>query len=242
MTIDREVLAAYAEGHLDEPERQRVEQAIAADPSLAQEVAAHRALRARLQAHFAPVLDAPVPDRLIAAIGAAASAPSPTAEVIDFATAREAIDRKRRPLLPWVTGGAIAASLMLGLLIGTRMTGGAAIGGNDNALLARGTLDHALTTQLASADATPVRIMLSMRREDGRYCRVFDTAAMAGIACSDDGHWAIERLQSGRRQSGGEFQQAASALGDIMASAQAMAPDGVLNPQQESAAREKGWR
>ena len=81
MSIDRETLAAYAEGQLDGAERLRVEAAIAADPALADEVAAHRALGERLRAHFAPIMDLPVPDRLRDAV-------RPSAEVIDLRTIR----------------------------------------------------------------------------------------------------------------------------------------------------------
>jgi anti-sigma factor RsiW len=48
MSISPEMLAAYADDQLDGADRAMVEQALAQDPALAQEVATHRALRARL--------------------------------------------------------------------------------------------------------------------------------------------------------------------------------------------------
>ena len=61
MTIDRETLMAYADGELDLLAARRVEQAIAADPSLAEQVERHRALTASLRAAFSVVGQAPVP-------------------------------------------------------------------------------------------------------------------------------------------------------------------------------------
>ena len=59
MTIDRETLMAYADGELDELTRRRVEQAITADPALAAQVEADRALRARIAGHYAEVAEQP---------------------------------------------------------------------------------------------------------------------------------------------------------------------------------------
>lgn len=245
MTIDRETLAAYAEGQLDGAELARVEAAIAANPALADEVAAHRAVRERLKAHFAPVLDMPVPQRLIDAV----RMPPPTAEVIvDLGAARAAkaqkAAQKPRPafLSRWVAGGAIAASLALGLVMGSQLPGGGPIASQNGALVAQGTLDTALTTQLASADPQPVQVLLSLRNTDGRYCRVFQADAMAGLACRDNDRWAIERLQSGGAQGSAQYRQAGSPVGEIMAAAQAMAPNGALDKKQEIAARNGDWK
>lgn len=233
MTIDRETLAAFAEGQLDAAETARVKAAIAADPVLANEVAAHRALRDRLQAHFAPVMDMPVPDRLLDAVRNA-----PTAEVIDLNAARKA----RTLPSGWIMGGAIAASLAIGLIVGTQASSGGSMGNAGGQLVAQGSLDKALTTQLASADATQVRVPLSFQNKDGRYCRVFDTGAMTGIACREDNAWVIDRVQSGGKGDETQYRQAGSALGEIMAAAQDMARHGALLPQDEAAANKRGWK
>lgn len=235
MTIDRETLAAYAEGQLDATEAARVEAAMAADPGLAKEVAAHRALRDRLQAHFAPVLDMPVPDRLLDAVKSA-----PTAEVIDFSAARRA---KARTLPSrWILGGAIAASLAIGLVVGAQVPGSGPVGNASGRLVAQGALDRALTTQLASAEAAPVRVPLSFLNKDGRYCRVFDTGAMAGIACRGDNAWVIDRMQSGGKGVATQYRQAGGAFGEIMAAAQNMARQEALLPREETEARDRGWK
>lgn len=216
---------------MDTTETARVEAAIAVNPALADEVAAHRALRDRLRAHFAPVADMPVPDRLLNAV-------RPSAEVIDLSTAR----KTRTPPLRWIMGGAIAASLAMGLILGTQIPGSSPIGNANGQLVAQAALDKALTTQLASAEAQPVRIPLSFKSEDGRYCRVFDTDAMAGIACRTDKAWVIDRLQSSGKRTDTQYRQAGSAMGEIMAAAQDMADGGTLSPSQEAVVKNRGWK
>jgi hypothetical protein len=110
-------------------------------------------------------------------------------------------------------------------------------------LVAGGALDKALTTQLASAQDGQggVRILLSFKAEDGHYCRGYAAGAMSGIACREDGNWALIRTQASSAGGGSEYQQAGSANADIMAAAQEIAVGDALNPQSERAARDAGW-
>ena len=66
MTITPEDIAAVADGELDPQRQAEVAAAVAADPALVDQVRMHRALRQRLAGHFAPILDAPLPERLTA--------------------------------------------------------------------------------------------------------------------------------------------------------------------------------
>lgn len=242
MTIDPEKLAAYADGELDAAETAAVEAAIAANPALAEEVAAHRALRAKLSAHFAPILDMPVPGRLTAALK------EPRDNVIDFGAALQAFaERAERPRRRWIMVGTLAASLALGLVIGTQMPRGegGSIGSEGGQVVASGALEKALTTQLASAqEGGDVRILISFKARDGRYCRSFQDPGTAGIACHNGTGWAIERLQSRRVQgtAQGDYRQAGSADRDIMEASQNMALDGALDAESEKKARDAGWR
>jgi hypothetical protein len=179
------------------------------------------------------VLGMPVPDRL-------RNAARPSADVIDFGAARTA--KTRAFPTRWILGGAIAASLALGLVVGTQMPDSSPIGDSGGKLIAQGSLDKALTTQLASTEAQPVRIPLSFKNADSHYCRVFDTDTMAGIACRSDNAWVIDRLQSGGKGADKQYRQAESAMGEIMAAAQMMAPYGALLPQEEGTARSHGWK
>jgi len=242
MTIDPETLAAYADGELAPADAAKVEEAIAADPDLAKQVAAHRALRAQLSAHFDPILDAPVPGSLADLLK-----PRESAQVIDLAAVRRAREEEqpleKAPRTRWAMGGALAASLALGLVFGRVAVPTEPIASHDGGLVARGELSDALTTQLASAqDGKQVRILVSFRAKDGRYCRGFEQGATAGIACREDGNWQILRTQSGvHAGTQGAYAQAASQASEIMAVAQDMATSGAFNSTDERKARDAGW-
>lgn len=241
MTIDREMLAAYADGELGPEDAARVEEAMAADPALADEVAAHRALGGTLRGHFAPILDMPVPDRLTALLDTPPN-------VVDLAAARKAKEEKekepKRFTLPrWAMGGAIAASLALGLVIGGQLPSDSPFTVDHGQLVADGTLDKALNTQLASAQGgdAPVHILISFRTQDGRYCRGFDSGGTAGIACRTGDSWHIIKTEAGETASTAHYRQAGSASASIMAAAQEMAAGDALDAEAERAARDAGW-
>ncbi len=240
MSIDRETLMAYADGQLGPEDRIMVEAAIAADPDMARDVEAHQALRAQLGAHFAPIASAPVPERLKAVLGAPSN-------VVDMATVRKEKEERVPLLMPsrrWgMMGGAIAASLALGMVMGTQLRDGGPVATQDGRLIAQGKLDRALTSQLASAPSAdaPVRILLSFRAAEGNYCRAFETDGTAGIACRSKDAWAIAQMQSGVETRRGGYRQAGSAHEAIMAAAQEMAADGALDAEAERAARMADW-
>ena len=242
MTIDPEMLAAYADGELAPDEASKVEAAIVADPDLARQVDAHRALRAQLTAHFAPVLEAPVPGRLTDLLK-----PNESAEVIDLAAVRRArteappaVERRWRR---WAMGGALAASLAVGLIVGRVALPTGPVASEGGRLVARGNLDRALNTQLASAqDGKEVRILLSFEAQDGRYCRGFEQGATAGIACREGNDWRILRTQTGAApQASGAYARAGSQTADIMAAAQDLAAGSALDSAAERKARDAGW-
>ena len=182
---------AWLDGELAEPQASQMAARVAADPDLSAFAAQHRALGNRLAVAFAPVVAAPIPSSLAAAI--------PTAEIVDFAAARE----RRRV---WsVAGLAAAASLALGLALGVALPGG----GNGNLtsqgarLAASGDLAGALDRQLASAgEQRGIRIGLSFRDKGGRLCRSFSSDVESGLACRTPGGWAIEGLIAGEGQVG----------------------------------------
>lgn len=226
MTIDRETLMAYADGECDPLTARRVERAIAADPALAAEVEAQRALRARIGAAFAPIAAAPVPPR-IAELAAS--------NIVAF-PARP----KRRFPVGWA--GAAAASLVLGLLIGRGIAPGGPIEVGPDGLVARGTLARALDTQAGSdGAASGIRMLASFKAADGGYCRVFAGSATSGIACRDGDAWTLRRTASGRAEAGA-YRQAGSADAGLMAAAQDMMAGQPLDGAGEAAAIRQGWR
>ena len=222
-----EQIAAFADGQLEGAELERIAAAIAADPALEKQVAAHRALAQRLGAHFAPIAAEPVPDHLAALLKA------PQDNVASLADARAR--RKGPPRWAWLAGPALAASLVLALTLRPASDAG----------YADAQLASALDSQLVAgqqADA-PVRVLLSFRDAGGAYCRAFERAASAAIACRDAQGWQL-RNHSAASSGGapaGEYRQAGSA-GDVLAAAQAMAAGPALTAEEELAARRNGWR
>lgn len=228
MTIDPEMLMAYADGELDPLAAKRVERAMAADPALAEQVDAHRALAASLRAAFAPVADAPPPDPVVAML-------TESARVVPLA--RPAPARRERPI--WM--GAVAASLVVGLFGGALLMprgGEAGIAFEQGQPVARGDLARALDTQLASTQAgdAPVRIGVSFRDKGGKLCRSFERSGSGGIACARDKEWRIERLYGGSNAAQTDYRQAGSASAAMMRDAQEMMASEPLDAGAERAA------
>ncbi|SEH17040.1 hypothetical protein SAMN05428974_2029 [Sphingopyxis sp. YR583] len=230
MSFDPATVAAFVDGELDDLTARRIEREAESDPALAAEIARHRALRAQLAAHYAPVAEEAVPERLRALL-------VPDQSVDTSIAARREAKRARVTAVHW---GAIAASLVLGLTLGLRPWMPApSLAEANGAVVAAGPLAEALDTQLASnqPSSATVRIGLSFQDRAGRYCRSFQSASLDGIGCQDDGHWHLERTMRG--QAGTDYRQASS--GELAAAAAAMMAGDPLDAAREQQARDKGW-
>jgi hypothetical protein len=212
-------LAAFMDGSLaDEALIDAIEAAINADPALAaraEALAAGDGLAPLVREAFAPVLDAPVPERLIAA------ATPRAAEVVDLAAARAA--KSPPPPLPlpandrgqggswrWPQFGAMAASLALGVLVGgPLLTGGGDASRGEGLVLASADLTAMLDTapsgqRVDLAALGEGEVVLTFRNADGQLCRQFMLEGKGGtsdaLACAGGGagtDWRIEAY--GRR-------------------------------------------
>jgi len=242
---DPQALMAYADGQLDAIETARVEAAIARDPALAEIVAGHRALRARIDAAFSGVLTEPVPTRLQDTLHA-------------VARGRAGSNRAMPPRWSRREWLAMAASVVLGatfaLLIAlprrdARPLDGTMIAGTlvDSGLAARGALARALERQLggASSDAG-LQLGLSFRAVDGRYCRVFRLQAprpVAGLACRDADAWRVSTLAATGAAAATPMRQAGSDLPPaVLADIDARIDGQSLDADAERKARAAGWR
>nr|WP_087574160.1 anti-sigma factor [Sphingomonas sp. CDS-1] len=228
--IDEAMLIAWVDGELDEVTRRRVDRAVAEDPALAERLEMHRRLRERLSGHYAPVEAEPVPAGLRALLEG-------NAKVVPLV--RPAAPRWRH----WGTGGAIAASLLLGLGIG-HLSGGpeGPVAVEKGAMVARGELASALETQLASAqEDAPIHIGLSFRRKGGGWCRSFEGQAVSGVACREGEGWQVQQLVPGAGQQAA-YRQASSGDARIMATVDALIDGAPLDAAQEKAAKDKKWR
>jgi len=245
MKFSDETLMAYADDELDPPTRAAVEAAMAADPELARRVARHKELRNQLRSAFDKVLDEPVPDRLIAT-ARTAPADRRADNVIP-------LRRKSAPRWSWPQLGSIAASLVVGAILGQLLLRASITGpiiARDGQLLASGALAHALSNQLASdqAQQAPVRLGVSFRSKSGEYCRTFllrAPSALAGVACRGREEWRVQVLaQSGQAAAdGGQYRPAGSALPRLVLQAVDEQIAGEpLDASGEAAARSRDWR
>ncbi len=211
-------LATFLTGTLeDEALIDAIEAAINADPALAtraEALASAEPMDAAVREAFAPVLDAPVPDRLIAA------ATPRAAEVVDLAAARAAKSAAPLPTPAndtgrsswrWPQFGAMAASLALGVLIGgPLLKGGAEAPAGGSLVLASADLT-AMLDSAPSGQKTDLaalgegEVVLTFRNADGQLCRQFLIEGAGGttsdaLACAGSGaqkEWQIEAY--GRR-------------------------------------------
>lgn len=194
-----------------------------------------RAERRRMAAAFGDVLDEPVPERLTALLAEPAAAP-----VADLAAARA----RRHGMSSWAAWGGMAATLVLGTLIGTQLAPPAAQRGDSARLLATGAVAQALERQLAREGGGPVAVQLSFKARDGRWCRSFTTAASAGLACREaDGAWALQQVAAADAPAGPGLRQAATPLPPaLLAAVDRLIAGAALDAAQEQAARDAGWQ
>lgn len=230
--IDDEEFFAWLDGELEAGEAARVAALVAASPELTAKAEAHRRLTAGLRGAFDPVLQGPAPPRY------------GNAEVIDFGA--RVTERVRRQswlgIPPWA---AMAASLALGLAIGTQFVGRAdspvAVQGGQ--LVAAASLDEALDTRLASAPAAEgPRVGLTFRDAAGRICRSFTDASACGLACREDSNWQIRGLYPAAGGQEGNYRMAAGEDPRLATLIDETITGEPFDAAQERAARQQGWR
>lgn len=241
MRFSEETLMAYADGELDFVTRAEIEAAMAQDPEVARAVERHRLMAAQVRTAYDRVLEEQVPERLAKLVMS-----DPTAPVIDLAARREGRRISVGPLrMPaWV---ALAASVAVGLFVGMLLMRSPAplYEAVDGMLIARGALDEALDSQLASAPGgSGVRIGISFKDREGEYCRAFhlqgDVSA-AGLACRSDGSWQLQVLADAPALDG-ELRPAAAMPIPVLRAIDAAIDGEPLDPAAEAAARDAGWR
>jgi hypothetical protein len=229
---DDEKFFAWLDGELGPAEAAEMEARVAADPALNRLAEQHRALGSQLRGAFDPVAEAPVPERLRAAL-------RPTGQVIDFAAAKRA--RSMPALAQWA---AMAATLAIGIFIGTRVPqeGSAPVRAEAGKLYAAASLNRALDTELASAPTGEVRIGITYRDSAGEICRTFVAPAGSGLACRNDGRWQMKGLFAAPEGQGSDYRMAAGmdpAMAALVDSTMAGEP---FDEAQEQAAKAKGWK
>jgi hypothetical protein len=230
--IEDDKFFAWLDGELGPAEAAEVEAQVASDPELTRLAEEHRALKQQLRGAFDPIVAAPVPERLQAAL-------RPSAEVIDFAA------KKRASTIPslaqWV---AMAATLVLGVLLGTMVPqrGNAPLEVQGGKLYAAAALNHALETQLASAPAGEVRIGVTFRDRSGEICRSFTATASSGLACRNDGRWQVRGMFAAPEGQGSDYRMAAGMDPSLASLVDSTMAGEAFDAAEEKAAKENGWR
>jgi hypothetical protein len=229
---DDEKFFAWLDGELGPAEAVRMDAKVAADPRLARLAEQHRALKAQLNAAFEPIASARVPERLQAAV-------RPTAEVINFASAKSA---RRIPSVPQWT--ALAATLAVGIFVGTMVPqrGSGPVEVHGGKIYAAAALDQALDTQLASAPAGDVRIGLTFRSGAGQICRSFTQEVSSGLACRSGGRWQVKGLFAAPEGQGSSYRMAAGMDPNLAALVDSSMAGEPFDAAAERAAMQKRWR
>ncbi|HEY2926173.1 zf-HC2 domain-containing protein [Piscinibacter sp.] len=252
MTISDDTLHAYVDGELDAAARAEVEAAIATDPQLAQRVQQQQSLRGLLRAAYDPVLDEPMPARLLAAAHGAA----PAAKVVDLAAERASRKAAATPLRAWAGGwpqwGAMAACLVVGIFVGRSVLiapAGDEVATRGGQMVARGELARSLSTQLASAQAAdaPVQIGLSFVTRGDEYCRTFllRQGGAAGLACRHGDDWQLRvwAQESAASAGAGALRMAATPTPPaVLRAVDEQIQGSALDAEAERAALQRGWR
>jgi hypothetical protein len=245
VNLSEETLMAYVDGELDVQTREQVEIALASDPEAARRVAAQRALRSTLRAGFDPVLDEPVPARLLSLVRAS-GAPATSGKVLPF---------RPKPVArtPWMQWGSLAASFILGALVwhfASRQYLAGPFTEQHGVIVASGSLARALSEQLASQQepSAAVQIGVSFRAKGGGYCRTFrlqQSDGAAGLACHEQAGWKVEVLAhpSPSASPQGQYRQAASALPPtVLQAVDAAIAGDPLDAAAEAQARASRWQ
>jgi hypothetical protein len=245
MKFPPETLMAYADGELDTETRRKIEFAMATDDEVAQQIARLKAQRLELQTAFAGMLDEPVPARLVEAAQSGSAGAAAQANVTELATARAAKSSAAKRRWSWPEFTSMAATLLVGLVIGRNMLQPEqALVSKDGRLEAGGALASALSQQ-AGGGSGAVTIGLTFKSRSGEYCRTFmtDAAAVAGLACRDAGAWRVEALARTAPGAGGDYRMAGAELPPSIVRAVEDSMTGeAFDAREEAEAMRNGWR
>jgi hypothetical protein len=181
-------------------------------------------MRRRLRAGYEDIAHEPVPERLAALVAGTTAS------------------RWRLP--SWA---AIAATIVVAAVVGILLMRGLATPYEevDGVLVARGPLETALTTELASrpSDAA-VTIGISFRDREGEFCRTFhlqQETPVAGLACRGGAAWELRILADAPARDG-EVHPAGAMPVPVLQAVDAAIDGEPLDAAAEAAARDAGWR
>jgi hypothetical protein len=229
-TIDEARIIAWIDGELEPAEAADVAAQVAADPELAALADRHRRLKTRFAAAFGPIAE-PI-ERVRPA--------TPVISLVDARAERQARTEAPRLAHRWVWPGAIAASLLLGVLVGHQaLPPAGGLADRPGALALDRGIAAALDSKL-SGEAGAIRIALSFRDKAGAYCRSFIGASLSGVACRDPDGWYLRYGAQGHAAT--SDYRTAGADRAMMSAVDSMIAGDPLDAAGEAHARHAGWR
>lgn len=229
---DDEKFFAWLDGELGPQEAADMDAKVADDPALAKLAEQHRSLRRDLGRAFNPVSEAPVPPALDALLHRQSN-------IVDFAAV------KRQRVIPSFTQwGAIAASLAVGIYVGTMVPqqSQGPVEMNGGALYAAASLNRALDSKLASAPTNDIHIGITFRNQAGSICRSFTGSGSSGLACRSGGHWQIKGLFGEPEGQSSDYRMAGGMDPNLAALVNSTMAGEPLDSAQERAAQKSGWK
>ncbi len=240
MIIDDARLIGFLDDELDAASRTEVEAALSADPLLAARLMKLRSIRTRLRETYDPLAEEAVHARVA----------NGRDNVVRLADRRQPpAAAKPKITLKWPAWGGIAATFAGGLVLGYAAAhegGGVLTLRADGVLMARGDLVRALNENRAG-QAGPIRIGVSFRSADSRYCRTFqiDARRLAGVACREGPGWVARATATvlDPKARGPGYRLTASGLPPSVDDAvRTMAVGAPLDEAAERQIRAQGWK
>ena len=232
-----EAVILFVDGGMTGAELAAFEARLASDASLAERVSAHRwMVRQIVAAYGSPpdeVVDGPLRNRL----GLNED------NVFSFSAIR---NLKASRAIGWsVAAGALAASLVIGVMVGQSMFAPAngIILGSNGKLVASGELSDRLSNQLIGEQGQ-VQIGVSFRAENG-VCRTFHVQQGAsGLGCREGEHWIVPIMVTDNPNPNGPTEYSL-ASGDIapavMAEVDRRIKGDPFTAAQEKQLQKSGW-
>jgi negative regulator of sigma E activity len=246
---DFELISAYLDDALEPDAKAMLAARLTHEPKLAATLNALRASDDTLRSAFEAPMHDPMPQRFLDLL--AAKPASASDNVINLAdhikgVEQAANDNPRR--WRWI-GGAIAASLAVGLFVSTQFSGSGANDKLGDMVAFNAALDKTPSLQRASlSNGKTLTPQLSFASRDGTFCRQFSVTGAAssqdGVACRAGGKWKVEALLPGIKPTAGdgEFETAGGAgnekLDAVIAKLRASDPLGAAAEQRLIA---DGW-
>lgn len=238
---DDETLMRRIDGELTPQEGERIDAEALTDVELAGRLRAMRSVRTAAREAFAVE-----PDPRDAALARLIAGADRT-RVSPWARLSRAAARAFAPKPAALWAGLAVATFVAGVFVGPLLKGSEpaftlAPGGE----IADAALVRVLDARLASdgPDVDGRAVVLSYRDVDGNWCRTFRAgdAGVAGLACRDEGQWAI-RAVAPLGEASGEVRTAGTDMpSTILSAVDASLSGETLDAAAEARARDAGWR